>query len=184
MLLWIVAVIRKTRDVGTVNCGSASMVIMSYNMSNKYSMARTWGSPRKGGPTVSVASKVIQFIQITLSSIEGISYMTNNGIDLFPWIQKVTVCVIRRKLPHSVSIGAVFKWVCDWTRKFAPLSQPIRYNLVARVFPRFRQFSCFYSEFSLALNGISLSSDWQLWLIWSWLNDTQSINGYKQTQPT
>lgn len=33
-------------------------------------------------------------------------------------------------------------------------------DLDARVFPRFRQFGCFYFEFSLALNGIFLSFDW------------------------
>ena len=50
--------------------------------------------------------------------------------------------------------------LCDWSGN-APLSQPIRcetktnHNLVARVFPRFGQFGCFYSEFSLALNVFS-----------------------------
>ena len=42
------------------------------------------------------------------------------------------------------------------------LNQPY---LVARVFPRFRQFGCFYLEFSLALRDIFLSSDWTLWLL-------------------
>ena len=41
-------------------------------------------------------------------------------------------------------------------------------------FPRFRQFSCSYFDFSLALQGISLSSDWPLWLLWFWFCDTQS----------
>ena len=42
-----------------------------------------------------------------------------------------------------------FTSLCDWFRKLAPLSRPIRYktkanyDLVARVFPRFRQFACF-----------------------------------------
>ena len=36
---------------------------------------------------------------------------------------------------------------------------------VARVFPRFRQFGCFYLEFSLALGDIFLSSDWTSWLL-------------------
>ena len=39
------------------------------------------------------------------------------------------------------------------------------HDLVARVFPRFRQFGCFYLEFSLALRDIFLSSDWTLWLL-------------------
>ena len=45
-----------------------------------------------------------------------------------------------------------FTFLCDWSGKLAPLSQPIRYNpktnksLVTRVFPRFKQFACFYFE--------------------------------------
>ena len=57
--------------------------------------------------------------------------------------------------------------LCEGFRKLAQLSQPIRcktktnHDLVARVFPRFRQFGfCF--EFSLALKGIFLSSYWLL----------------------
>ena len=47
-----------------------------------------------------------------------------------------------------------FTLSCNWSRKLAPLSRPIRcktktkHNLVTRVFPRFRQFGCFYFEFS------------------------------------
>ena len=69
---------------------------------------------------------------------------------------------------EQVSIEC-FTSLCDWFRKLAQLSQPIRcktktnHDLVARVFPRFRQFGfCF--EFSLALKGIFLSSYWLLWL--------------------
>ena len=53
-----------------------------------------------------------------------------------------------------------FNSLCDWCRILAPLRQPIRckidtnYDLVARVFPHFRQFS-FYFEFSLAPKSIS-----------------------------
>ena len=45
-----------------------------------------------------------------------------------------------------------FTFLCDWSGKLAPLSQPIRCNpktnksLVTRVFPRFKQFACFYFE--------------------------------------
>ena len=35
-------------------------------------------------------------------------------------------------------------------------------------FPRFRQFACFHFEFSLAFDGIFLSSAWPLWLLWFW----------------
>ena len=33
-----------------------------------------------------------------------------------------------------------FNLLCDWSRKLAPLSRPIRYKMVTRVFPLFRQF--------------------------------------------
>ena len=48
--------------------------------------------------------------------------------------------------------------LCDWFRKLAPLSHPIRFkflktnhDLVTRVFPRFGQFTCIYFNFLLAL---------------------------------
>ena len=50
---------------------------------------------------------------------------------------------------------------CYWCRKLASLPRPIRcksktnHDLVARIFPRFRQFGSFYSEFSLALKILS-----------------------------
>ena len=50
----------------------------------------------------------------------------------------------------------------------------IKHDLVALVFPRSRQFDWFYFEFSLALKGISLSSDWPLYLHWFWLFDYSS----------
>ena len=46
-----------------------------------------------------------------------------------------------------------FTLLSDWSRILTPLSEPITCktktsrDLVARVFPRFRQFSCFYFEF-------------------------------------
>ena len=52
--------------------------------------------------------------------------------------------------------------LCGWSRKLAQLSEPVRHktktnhDLVALVFPRFRQFLCFYFEFSLALKDIFL----------------------------
>ena len=52
----------------------------------------------------------------------------------------------------------------DWSKKLASLSRPIRckitinHDLVARIFLPFGRFACFYSEFSLALQGIFLSS--------------------------
>ena len=47
--------------------------------------------------------------------------------------------------------------LCDWSRKLAPLSKAItcktksNHDLVARVFPRFWRFVCFYFEVSFAL---------------------------------
>ena len=63
-----------------------------------------------------------------------------------------------------------FTSLCDWSRILAPLCQPIRcktksnHDLVARVFPRFEHFVCFYFDFLLALIGIFLSSEWPLLL--------------------
>ena len=50
-----------------------------------------------------------------------------------------------------------FTSFCDWSRKLAPLSQPIRFktlikrDLVIRVLPRFKQFACFPTSSSLWL---------------------------------
>ena len=61
-----------------------------------------------------------------------------------------------------------------WSRKLAPLSQPIRcktktnHDLAARVFSRFRNFGCFYFEFKyfpffrLAVVISLLSVSWHL----------------------
>ena len=48
------------------------------------------------------------------------------------------------------------------------------HDLVARVFPRFRQFVCLYFEFSLALRVIFISSDWSSRLLWFLFYDTRS----------
>ena len=48
------------------------------------------------------------------------------------------------------------------------------HDLVARVFPRFRQFVCLYFEFSLALRVIFISCDWSLRLLWFLFYDTRS----------
>ena len=63
---------------------------------------------------------------------------------------------------------------CDWFRKLAPLSPPIRWkteinrDLVIRIFPRPRQLVFNYSEISLAPYDIVHSSDWPLILLWFW----------------
>ena len=64
-----------------------------------------------------------------------------------------------------------FSLLCDWVRKLASHSQPIRCktktypDLVARVLPRFRLIGCSYFEFSSGLRVIFLSFDWLLRLI-------------------
>ena len=61
-----------------------------------------------------------------------------------------------------------FTRLCDWSRKLAPSSQPIRRktktnrDLVTRVFPRLRPVTCIYFEFSLVRSNIYLCSDWPL----------------------
>ena len=68
---------------------------------------------------------------------------------------------------------SIIYWFCftslrDWSRKLAPLSPPIRFktktncDLVARVFPRFRQFACFCFEFPLVLRDNFICHDWSL----------------------
>ena len=67
-----------------------------------------------------------------------------------------------------------FTPLCDWSRKLAPFSQLIRceaktnHDLVARVYPRFGQFSCFLLGFSLAPKGTFPYSDRPLGLLWFW----------------
>ena len=69
---------------------------------------------------------------------------------------------------------------CYWSKELASLSQPIRSkmktngNFVTRMFPRFKQFACFYVKFLLAPSEALLSSDWLLWLLWFWFNVSQS----------
>ena len=61
-----------------------------------------------------------------------------------------------------------FTLLCDWSRKLAPLSQPIRFKTKtnhARFFPRFRQFCCLDFKFSLVLKGSFLYFDWHLWIL-------------------
>lgn len=77
----------------------------------------------------------------------------------------------------------IFLHLTLWlVKKNAPLShsQPIRCkirnnrDLVTRVFPRFRQVTCFESEFLLACCDNFLCSDWSLWFLWFWFYTTQS----------
>ena len=62
--------------------------------------------------------------------------------------------------------------LCDWSKKLAPPSQPIRCKTknnrdpVTCIFPRFKQLACFHFEFSFANDNVNLSSDWSLGLLW------------------
>ena len=69
----------------------------------------------------------------------------------------------------------LFTVPCDWCKKLDPTSQPSKASreLVTRVFPRFRQFSCFYFAVLLAACDTCLSFDWLLW--WLWLSSTTLI---------
>ena len=65
----------------------------------------------------------------------------------------------------------LLKSLHDWSRNSRhSLNQSCKTNtnhsLVARVFPHFRRFACFYFEFSLVLQSIFLSSDWLFKLLW------------------
>ena len=61
-----------------------------------------------------------------------------------------------------------FTVLCEWSRKLAPPSKPIRYktktnrDLVTRVFPRLRPVTCVYFDFSLAPSDIFVCSNWPL----------------------
>ena len=73
-----------------------------------------------------------------------------------------------------------FTVLCEWFRKLAPPSKPIRYktktnrDLVTRVFPRLRPVTCVYFDFSLAPSDIFVCSNWPLRLLWFWFYDTQA----------
>ena len=64
-------------------------------------------------------------------------------------------------------------WFCSLclvidAKKLDPTSQPSKASreLVTRVFPRFRQFACFYFAVLMAACDTCLSFDWLLWLLW------------------
>ena len=84
-------------------------------------------------------------------------------------------------LANFISIGAIFNWALIISQDcfdFALLHCVIGSenshhllnwcDLVARVFPRFRQFVCIYSEFSLANDDVYPCGDWPLLLLLFW----------------
>ena len=94
-------------------------------------------------------------LQLTISDIR----------EIFNWTSKVIRNCLNFALLRS-----------DWSGKFAPLFKPIKcktktnHDSVARVVPRFLQLRRFYSDFSLAVKCIFLSSHWPLSLLWSWFS--------------
>ena len=85
-----------------------------------------------------------------------------------------------------------FIFLCDWSRQIVPLSQPIRckartdHHLGTVVFLHFRQYCCFYFDFSLAPWDIFLKCDWPLCLCRFWFTPltTQMLslqNSYNTT---
>ena len=62
-------------------------------------------------------------------------------------IHFVVVSIVDKVGKNSGLHWFCFTFFSDWSRKLAPLSQPIRCTSVARVFPRFWQFAGFYFEF-------------------------------------
>ena len=78
-----------------------------------------------------------------------------------PGFQTSQSMILKGNFPLNVEGNCFwFPSLSDWSRKLSPLSQPItsekkNQDLVARIFPRFRQFARFYFEFSLAHKSIS-----------------------------
>ena len=85
-------------------------------------------------------------------------------------IHFVVVSIVDKVGKNSGLHWFCFTFFSDWSRKLAPLSQPIRCTSVARVFPRFWQFAGFYFEFQKYF----FSSGWQLLLQLFYIYDTQS----------
>lgn len=71
-----------------------------------------------------------------------------------------------RKVSRDYLIWFCITYLYDWLRKLVLLSQQNRLNaknnhdLVARVFPRLKQLTCFNSEFRLAAHEIFFLSYW------------------------
>ena len=90
--------------------------------------------------------------------------------DIFNWESKVIQDCIGLTLLRSV-IGPESS--CHFLNQLDVKSNT-NHDLVARVFPRFRQFGCFYLEFASACKDLFLSSDWLLWFLLFCFNVTQS----------
>ena len=76
--------------------------------------------------------------------------------------------------------------LCEWSRKLAPPSKPIRYktktncDLVTRVFLRLRP-NMRLLRFLIGSLWFFLCSDWPLWLLLFWFNGTQSKSPLSST---
>ena len=99
------------------------------------------------------------------------------------WVTPCYQSSFQLSFESRITLVVFFFSLCDWSRKLLPLSLTLSTNqfktktnhdLVARVFPCFRQFVCLYFEFSLALKVIFISSDWSFRLLWFLFYDTRS----------
>ena len=68
--------------------------------------------------------------------------------------------------------------LCDWSRKLAPLSEPIKFktNLVTTIFPLLMALRFDYFEFSLVTFNVKLLTDWLWQLLWQLLWSIASVN--------
>ena len=84
----------------------------------------------------------------------------------------------------SIAKNPGFLWfyltlLCGWSRKLTPSSQArwckthTNHDLVTCVFLRLSWFASFHFDFSLAVQGIFLSYDLLLWILWSWFFSIQ-----------
>ena len=83
-------------------------------------------------------------------------------------------------------IARLYALGCEWSRKVAPPSKPIRYktktncDLVTRVFLRLRP-NMRLLRFLIGSLWFFLCSDWPLWLLLFWFNGTQSKSPLSST---
>ena len=95
----------------------------------------------------------------------------NSPFCYVPMCQRFVNCGCSKSVRAIFFPGLHWFWFtmhCDWSRKLAPPSQPIRcktktnHDLVTHVFPRLSPVTCVYFEFLLAPSDIFLCSDWLL----------------------
>ena len=95
------------------------------------------------------------------------------------WVTPCYQSSFQLSVEYRITLVVLFfaLWLVQKTRATLSTNQfktKTNHDLVARVFPRFRQFVCLYFEFSLALRVIFISCDWSLRLLWFLFYDTRS----------